>query len=249
MESIKTFLEQWDLSGFVIAAVISLLMGLVFKGVKNLVTMKRKPYNISRQTINRTIYDNRNEGDFSITVSYKGKVYEDPLTLLRIRLLNDGENDINFIRQCVKPLSIEVDENIETIDVVLEPSNDDMECSVSFAGVNKYDLTWTLLKKDEFVDLVIVTKGKELAAENVKMTVRAEGIEKIKSPEYRVWPQLWPMLLAISIFSVLMWFTMPAEVTFIPVIPQNMFWTGLFLLMIPAYTILVLVKRIKWEKE
>jgi hypothetical protein len=163
--------------------------------------------------------------------------------------LNDGENDINFIRQCVKPLSIEVDENIETIDVVLEPSNDDMECSVSFAGVNKYDLTWTLLKKDEFVDLVIVTKGKELAAENVKMTVRAEGIEKIKSPEYRVWPQLWPMLLAISIFSVLMWFTMPAEVTFIPVIPQNMFWTGLFLLMIPAYTILVLVKKIKWEKE
>ena len=201
MESIKTFLEQWDLLGFVIAAVISLLMGLVFKGVKNLVTMKRKPYNISRQTINRTIYDNRNEGDFSITVSYKGKVYEDPLTLLRIRLLNDGENDINFIRQCVKPLSIEVDENIET------------------------------------------------TAENVKMTVRAEGIEKIKSPEYRVWPQLWPMLLAISIFSVLMWFTMPAEVTFIPVIPQNMFWTGLFLLMIPAYTILVLVKRIKWEKE
>ena len=86
MESIKTFLEQWDLLGFVIAAVISLLIGLVFKGVKNLVTMKRKPYNISRQTINRTIYDNRNEGDFSITVSYKGKVYEDPLTLLRIRL-------------------------------------------------------------------------------------------------------------------------------------------------------------------
>ena len=28
MESIKTFLEQWDLLGFVIAAVISLLMGL-----------------------------------------------------------------------------------------------------------------------------------------------------------------------------------------------------------------------------
>lgn len=249
MKSIKIFLEQWDLLGFVVAAVISLLIGLVFKGIKNLVTMKRKPYNISRQTINRTIYDNRNEGDFSIIVSYRGKAYEESLTLLRIRLLNDGKNDINYIRQCAKPLSIEIDETIETIDVVLEPSNDDMECFVSFAGDNKYDLTWSLLKKDEFVDLVFVAKGKDLVAENVKITIRAEGIEKIKSPEYRVWPQLWPMLLAISIFSVLMWFTMPAEVTFIPVIPQNMFWTGLFLLMIPAYIILVLVKRIKWEKE
>ena len=105
------------------------------------------------------------------------------------------------------------------------------------------------MKKDEYIDLVIVAKGKEVVAENVNMTVRAEGIEKIKSPEYRVWPQLWPTLLATSIFSVLMWFLMPAKITFIPMIPENVFWTGFFLLMIPAYTILVLVKRIRWEKE
>lgn len=249
MESIKIFLEQWDLLGFVIAAVISLLIGLVYKGIKNLIIMKRKPFNISRQIINRTIYDNRNDGDFSITVSYKGKVYEDPLTLLRIRLLNDGEKDINYIRQCAKPLSIEFTKDIEVIDFFLEPSNDDMESFISYIGYNKYDLTWSLLKKDEYIDLVIVAKGKEVVAENVNMTVRAEGIEKIKSPEYRVWPQLWPTLLATSIFSVLMWFLMPAKITFIPMIPENVFWTGFFLLMIPAYTILVLVKRIRWEKE
>ena len=132
MESIKIFLEQWDLLGFVIAAVISLLIGLVYKGIKNLIIMKRKPFNISRQIINRTIYDNRNDGDFSITVSYKGKVYEDPLTLLRIRLLNDGEKDINYIRQCAKPLSIEFTKDIEVIDFFLEPSNDDMESFISY---------------------------------------------------------------------------------------------------------------------
>ena len=239
MESIKVFLEQWDLLGFVIASVISLLIGLIFKGIKNLVTMKRKPYNISRQTINRTVYDNRRDGDFTITVSYKDKVCEDSLTLLRIRLLNDGENDINYIRQCAKPISIEISEAVETIDIVLEPSNKDMESSIEYVSDNKFDLTWSLLKRDEFIDLVIVAKGKNLSAVQVKMAVRAEGIEKIKSPEYRVWPQLWPVLSAILIMSVVAWFVMPGEVTFIPYIPQNVFWTGMFLLLAPVYIIMV----------
>lgn len=249
MESIKVFLEQWDLLGFVIAAVISLLIGLFFKGFKNLVIMKRKPYNISRQTINRTVYDSRQDGDLNITVSYKDKICEGSLTLLRIRLLNDGENDINYIRQCAKPVTIEIDESVETIDVVLEPSNKDMESTITFVSYNKFDLTWTLLKKDEFIDLMIVTKGKDFSAEQVKIMVRAEGIEKIKSPEYRVWPQLWPVLLANLITSVATWFVMPKEVTFIPYIPQNIFWSVLCLFFIPVYIIMVLVKRIKWEKE
>lgn len=249
METIKDFLQQWDLLGFTIAGIISLLIGLLFKGIKNLVIMKRKPFNISRQTINRTIYDNRDEGDFSISVSYKGVAYEEPLTLLRIRLINDGENDINFIRQCAKPITVEIEESAELIDVFLEPSNAEMESAITDDGNNKYGLSWSLLKKDEYIDLVIVAKGKDFAGEQVKMTVRAEGIEKIKSPEYRVWPQLWPVSLAIIISAVTMWFAMPAEVTFIPVIPQNVLWAGLFMLLLPVYVILVLVKRIKWQKE
>lgn len=106
---------------------------------------------------------------------------------------------------------------------------------ISFNSANKYDLTWSLLKKDEYIGLVIVAKGKDFSAEQVKMTVRAEGIEKIKSTEYRVWPQLWPVSLAILISAVFSWFVMSAEVTFIPLIPQNVFWSGLFLLLLPIY--------------
>ena len=47
MKSFIDFLQQWDLLGFTIAAIISLLIGLLFKGIKNLISMKRKPYNIS----------------------------------------------------------------------------------------------------------------------------------------------------------------------------------------------------------
>ena len=77
MESVKAFLEDWDILGLRIGAVISLIVGLIYTGIMNLVTMKSRPYNISCQTVNRTVYDNRQEGDFFITVSYKASVYEE----------------------------------------------------------------------------------------------------------------------------------------------------------------------------
>lgn len=248
MESIKAFLERWDILGFITAGIVSLIISLLYKGIKSFVTMKRKPYNISRKTLNTTLYDNRNDGDFTITVSYKGVVYEGPLTLIRIRLLNDGENDINYIRQCARPITVDVCE-ADIIDIYVEPANSDIGPTVTSIGDNQYDLSWTLLKRDEFIDFVIVAKGKEFSPDQVKMTVRAEGIDKIKSPEYHVWPQLWPILLADAIVVVLSWFVLPAEVTYIPLIPENVFLAGLFLLLMPLFVILVLVKRIQWERE
>ena len=135
------------------------------------------------------------------------------------------------------------------IDVYLEPSNAEMDLTITATGNNKYDLSWSLLKRDEYIDLVIVAKGKDLAQEQVKMTLRAEGIEKIKSPEYRVWPQLWPILLADAIMVLLCWFFMSKEASIIPLIPERVLWSCLFLLFAPLFTILVLVKRIRWEKE
>ena len=108
MESAISFLEQWDILGFVVAAIISLIIGSFYKWMENMLKRKRKPYNISRRTISRMVYDNRQDADFSISVSYKGVFYGEPLTIVRIRLLNDGENDINYIRQCEKPISVEL---------------------------------------------------------------------------------------------------------------------------------------------
>lgn len=248
MEKIVEFLERWDLLGFVIAAVISLLVGLIYKGIKNFVTMKRKAYNISRQTTSRTVYENRKDGDFCIEVSYKGRIYEGPLTLLRLRLLNDGENDINYIRQCAKPITIEV-ASADIVDVYVEPSSNEIGTTFIKEDENTYDLAWTLFKKDEYIDIVFVAKGKDFQPEQVKMKVRAEGIDKIKSPEYRVWPKLWPSSLAIILFALVVWLFMPAEITFIPYIPQNLFWAGIMILMLPLNVIAVLVNRIRWEKE
>lgn len=248
MESIKSFLENWDILGLTIGAIISLLVGLVYKGIKNFVTMKRRPYNISRQIVSRTVYDNRQEGDFTITVSYKGSVYEETLTMVRMRLLNDGMNDINFITQCSGPLRIEVTD-AAIVDFCVEPSVSDIGASLALAGEGKYVLSWKLLKKDEYIDLVAVVKGKDFMVDQIHTSIRAEGISKIKSPEYHVWPQLWPVLLANLLCVVLCWFTMPKEITFIPYIPQNIFWAGLFALLMPIYIIMVLVKRIQWQKE
>ena len=247
MESIKAFLERWDLLGFVIAAIISLLIGLLYKAIKNLVSMKRKPYNLSRQTISRTVYDNRKDGDFSITVSYRGSVFDEPLTMLRIRLLNDGENDISNIQKCAKPLLVEIDADI--VDAFLEPATDGIEAKLVKVDDGKYNLTWTLLKRDEYIDIALVAKGKDFNNEHIKTSIRAEGIDKIKSPEYRVWPQLWPVIVAGAVMIAGSWFLMPSRITFIPQIPENVFWTGFSVLLVLLYIILILVNRIRWQKE
>lgn len=79
--------------------------------------------------------------------------------------------------------------------------------------------------------------------------IRAEGINRIKSPEYHVWPQLWPIIVAGFIMILILWFFSPAKITFFPLVPENVLWTGLVLFMLLLYTIMVLVKRIKWERE
>lgn len=168
--------------------------------------------------------------------------------MVRMRLLNDGMNDINFITQCSGPRRIEVTETA-IIDFCVEPSVSDIGASLVLACEGQYALSWKLLKKDEYIDLVAVVKGKDFMADQIHTSIRAEGISKIKSPEYHVWPQLWPVLLANLLCVVLCWFTMPKEITFIPYIPQNIFWAGLFALLMPIYIIMVLVKRIQWQKE
>lgn len=248
MEIVKELLKRYDMLGFVISAIISIVIGLLYKGVKSFVTLKRKPYNISRQSISHMVYDNRSDGDFSISVAYKGQVYNDPLTMIRIRLLNDGDNDISFIRQCAKPILVEIT-NADVIDVYVECASDEMEASVNKTKDNEFDLSWALLKKDEYVDLVVVAKGKDFNAEQINFKIRAEGISKIKSPEFHVWPQLWPIMVASIIMIAVFWFFTPAKITFLPLIPENLLWTGMVLLMMLLYIIMVLIKRIRWERE
>ncbi len=248
MESIKEFLVKYDLLGFLISAVISIILGLIYKGIKSFVMVKRKAYNISRQLISHMVYDNRRDGDFSITVAYKGNVYNDSLTMTRIRLSNDGENDILFNRQCAKPILIEII-NADIIEVYVECVSDQIDATVSKIRDNNYNLSWNLLKRDEYVDLVVVAKGKDFNNEQVRMDIRAEGISRIKSPEYHVWPQLWPILVASIIMATILWYTTSNRITFIPMIPENVFWTLMIFFILLWYIIIVLIKRIKWEKE
>ena len=77
--------------------------------------------------------------------------------MVRIRLLNDGMNDINFITQCSGPLRIEVTD-ASIVDFCVEPSVSDIGASLALAGEGKYVLSWKLLKKDEYIDLVAVVK-------------------------------------------------------------------------------------------
>lgn len=246
MDSIIDFLKQWDLLGFVFAGLISLIITLIYNAIKSLVCMKRKPYNISKKLVSTTVYDNREEGDFSITVKYRGEYYNSPLTLLRIRLLNDGQNDFFFSQRCSRPICISIPD-IGIVDYYTEADSDIQPVLKCENG--KYLLSWSLLKVDESIDLIFVAKTSKLSMSDIDFDIRADGLNRIKSPEYRVWPQLWPILLASLLMGVCFAIFAPSKPTFLPFMSERTFWLIMLAGVDLLFIILVLIQRIQWLKE
>ena len=207
--------------------------------------MKRKPYNISKKLVSTTVYDNREEGDFSITVKYRGEYFNSPLTLLRIRLLNDGQNDFFFSQRCSRPICISIPD-IGIVDYYTEADSDIQPVLKCENG--KYRLSWSLLKVDESIDIVFVAKTSKISMSDIDFDIRADGINRIKSPEYRVWPQLWPILIASALMGLLI-LLIPSKSMIFPFMSERLFC---FIVVIGAdllFIILTLIRRIQWLKE
>lgn len=97
MNSIIEFLKHWDILGFVIAGFISGIIALIINGLKSLFLMKKERYCVSKRLVSSTIYQGSEDAGLKIEVSYKGKRVEKPLSVIMIKLKNDGEEDLFFL--------------------------------------------------------------------------------------------------------------------------------------------------------
>ena len=88
METIKAFLERWDILGFVVAGFISAVMALLIEGFRSMLNMKRSKYCISKALVSSTVYQQTDKDGLKITISYNNEAVEGALTILKIRLRN-----------------------------------------------------------------------------------------------------------------------------------------------------------------
>lgn len=247
METIKAFLDRWDILGFIIAGLIGAVIMLLIDGFKSLFSMKRKKYCISKTLISSTVYQHTDSGGLKITVSYKGQEVEGPLTILNIRLRNDGEEDIMYSQRIGRLCIMLVD--LKEMDVSVNSDIDGVNPCVKIADDGKYDIKWDLLKSGECFYIKIIAKGEINDMASVKFDVRADGIDQIRTPEYRVSEAMIPIWTALALLGIPSILFLPSEAMLLDVLPIKWLYIGSLIFMALIAWIGALKRRIKWMKE
>ena len=249
MDSIIGFLKHWDLVGFVIAGFISVIIALLINGFKSLFSMKRKKYCISKSLVSSTVYQETEEDGFEIIVSYHGKRIDRPLTVLNVRLRNDGEEDILFSQRFSRPVFIAINE-ANIIDVKTYSLIEGVNPIAVKNSVGSFSISWDLLKRDEFLYLKIIIDGLwDGKISDVHFDIRADGINQIKTPEYKVGEVMIPIFIATGLISILLIIFYPSGEMFVDIISMKLFYILCLLFSTLIFLISALIQRIKWLKE
>lgn len=247
MEIIKAFLERWDILGFVVAGFISAVIALLIEGFRSMFNMKRSKYCISKALVSSTVYQQTDKDGLKITISYNNEKVEGSLTFLKIRLRNDGAEDLMY-SQRISRLSV-ILEDMDVVDLSVESSIDGVNPSVRQVDSCKYDVRWDLMKRDEYFFICVVVRGEVKDMSGVKFIIRADGINQIKTPEYKVSEAMIPVLIAATLLIVPIIIFWPARNMFLDIMPEKWLYVGCMILFVLACWIAALKQRIKWLKE
>ena len=101
-------------------------------------------------------YTSKMEGKISSIIEYDGQIIEGKVLSSLIRIKNNGRNDLvdNDIKH---NLTIETTKEYQFLDVLANPSNNDMVVN-SIIKDGRIIVTWDLLKTKEWIDLKVITK-------------------------------------------------------------------------------------------
>lgn len=247
METVKAFLERWDLLGFVVAGLISAVIMLLIDGFRSLFNMKRKKYCISKSLISSTVYQQMEKEGLKISVSFNDHDIEGALTILKIRLRNDGAEDLMY-SQRISYLHM-VAAGLDLIDVSVVTDVDGVNPEITAIGDGKYDVKWDLLKSDEYFYIKVVVKGEVSDMSGVEFEVRADGINHIKTPEYKVSEAMLPVWSAVALIIIPVILFWPSREMFLDILPMKWLLVGSMIIFALAFWIGALKQRIRWMKE
>ncbi len=247
MEAIKGFIDMLDWPGIIVGAVIGFIIPVLFNQVQSFFRKNRKKYCLSKSLASSSVYQQTDDGGLKIRVSYNDTEVEGPLSILSIRLRNDGTEDLMF-SQRFNYLRLVI-EGLDILDISASAGIAGVNPSILQGGENKYELKWDLLKSEECFFIKVVAKGEINDVSAVKFEVRADGINQIKTPEYSVKEAMIPILIINIVIAVPIILFMPASMPFIGSV--SMKFAMLIMLVILTLVSLAgaLSNRIKWMKE
>lgn len=248
MKDLYDFLRQYDWLGFIITGLVGAFLSFLFSKLNSLFVIKRKKRCISKCLISSDIYRNLEKDGFKITVSYKDIIFEKPVSVLKIRLRNDGEEDILFSNCFSRNVYLRLD-NHNIVEVTVSSDSEGINPKAEYINDNRWDLSWDLLKKDEcfYVTIIVADEVKDLSG--VNFDIRAEGISQIKTPEIRVKEAMLPMLKAAVILAIPIVVLVPNVESPFADISLKLFLLLILAFCVIFFWIIALYERIKWLND
>ena len=247
MDSIITFLDKWNLVDYVIAGVIGAVITYLLNIVISFFRNKRKKYCISKRLVSSSVYQQTEEDGLKIKVLYNDKEIDGPISIIKLCIKNDGLEDIVYSKRISKLFLSFKDVEVLGISVISE--NADVKPIVNPINDEEYELKWDLLKCDECIIIKVIAKGNEFGLSNVKFVIRADGINEIKTQEYKVNEVMSPILLGDIAIIVPILLFYPSSDSFIGIMPMKVFMLIILVVLTLILWVTALLKRIKWLKE
>ena len=114
-------------------------------------------------------YKEKESDDVKISLSYKNEQVGNSLSVMTVRLANNGKKDIAFNQVFEDKIQIKL-KNAEILDIQIEKQSDKVSASVEKSDSLGWLLSWGILKKKEIIVLKIVSVyPKEVEEENVNL--------------------------------------------------------------------------------
>lgn len=182
------------------------ILGSIIYG---LIGRRKKDYKITCEQLSLRQYKEKESDNVKISISYKNEKVGDTLSVMIVRLTNNGKKDVAFKQVFEDKIQI-ILKKTDILDVQIEKQSDKVAATVEKSDSLGWLLSWGILKKKEMIVLKIVSvvnndKGEvEVDASDLEFVFRGTNlnrIETVSSQQERAF--LWTMVIVCVLLLTL----------------------------------------------
>lgn len=172
------------MSYFFSAVLLPLCVTLVGTLIWEVFRRRKREYKISLEALSLRSYREEESKNVKISLLYNNEQVGESVSVLTFRLQNDGRKDISFGALFQGKIEVSYPE-ANVLDIVIDNQSDNVGAIIEREN-NKWLLSWSLLKKKEFIDIRMICVGlteKRMVAESMAQQLsflfRADSINSI----------------------------------------------------------------------
>lgn len=117
---------------------------------------RKKDYKITCEQLSSRQYKEKESDNVKISLTYKNEQVGDSLSVMTVRLANNGKKDIAFSQVFEDKIQVSFD-GAKIIDIQIEKESEKVAAVVEKSDLKGWLLSWGILKRKEFIILRVIS--------------------------------------------------------------------------------------------